>query len=477
MTSRILTGNCLEVLATLPEASVQTCVTSPPYWSLRDYGVAPSVFGGDPTCAHVWATAGSDEGYASSKRWQHSHNGRGDSAPIEKQLRDPVTRETTPEAWAPIERGKFCTCGAWLGCLGLEPTPELYVAHLVEIFEAVRRVLRDDGTLWLNLGDCYTAARAAGSNTTSNAQKASRTSFRRDRQATGDIRHKAAPGLKSKDLVGIPWMVAFALRSSGWYLRSDIIWAKSNPMPESIADRPTKSHEYVFLLAKSESYFYDAEAIREPNKPQSIARVGRVRTGGKHRGSDGGQPRGNPHSLTSNLSNALNVSGRNRRTVWTLSTAPFPGAHFATFPPKLVEPCVAAGSSEHGCCSICRAPFKRIVTRGEPLTAQMANAGADANGEYHGTAQKSYRGSGAQDPSAVKARILAGMRERVTTGWKPTCKHTLRNVEPCTVLDPFAGAGTTGLVAARLGRSFIGIELNPDYVAMAERRVEGAVPA
>ena len=452
ITSTILTGNCLDVLATLPEASVQTVVTSPPYWGLRAYGTSAQTWGGDPTCAHDFTPSEVPLGSGSKESFRRDR-----AAGVQRNERQP---------------GACAKCGAWSGELGLEPTPELYVEHLVSVFEQVRRVLRDDGTVWLNLGDSYTAggrgdAAGASLEGSADAQNQSRAA-----------RAQMAPcGLRPKNLVGIPWRVAFALQASGWYLRSDIIWAKTNPMPESIADRPTKSHEYVFLLAKSESYFYDADAIREPHKQQSFERQSRARSGGKYQGSDGGQPRRNPHSLTSNLSNALRIGGRNRRTVWTISTAPFPGAHFATFPPKLVEPCINAGTSEHGCCSICGAPFKRVVTRGEALTEQRAIAGADASGEYHGKATKAYLGTGAQDPSAVKARILAGMRERVTVGWKATCRHTLRQVEPCTVLDPFAGAGTTGFVAAKLGRSFIGIELNPSYTAMAERRIESAVPA
>ncbi len=464
MTSQILHGNALDVLATLPSDSVQCCVTSPPYWSLRDYGVPPTIFGGAAGCEHKWG----DE----------QRGKRQDMLPKSQSRVGTDARQ----GFGPPTGGYFCKrCGAWVGCLGLEPTPELYVEHIVAIFDQVRRVLRDDGTLWLNLGDCYAAGGRGGDTGKSGLQGSTRSqdeskrgagqrigqrsSFRRDRHPRGDVAHKAAPGVKAKDLVGIPWMVAFALRASGWYLRSDIIWAKTNPMPESITDRPTKSHEYVFLLAKSESYFYDAEAIREHDGGVSAGNRSR-----KLRGDHGG------NKALANAHKGFGVPwlsgvGRNRRSVWTLSTAPFPGAHFATFPSKLVEPCLLAGTSKHGACSVCGAPFRRIVKRGEPLTAQMAIAGADSKGEYHGTAQKVYAGAGAQDPSAVKARILAGMRERITTGWKPTCKHTLHTADPCVVLDPFAGSGTTGMVAASLGRSFIGIELNPEYIAMAEERI------
>ena len=159
-------------------------------------------------------------------------------------------------------------------------------------------------------------------------------------------------------------------------------------------------------------------------------------------------------------------AGRNRRSVWTIPTAPFKDAHFATFPPRLIEPCILAGTSEHGCCSHCGAPFKRIVKLGAPRLEQMLAGGCNKDGEYHGKARKNYESAGAQDPSAVKKRILEGMRERITVGWNPSCKCTLRTVVPCTVLDPFYGSGTTGLVAARLGRECDGIELNPEYIAM-----------
>lgn len=473
MTSRVLHGDCLQVLRTLPEASVHCVVTSPPYWSLRDYGVPPTVWGGDRTCAHDWVSAGTAEGYTSKKKWQHSENGRGEDQPDARAL----SRKDNPDGWNQIEQGKFCArCDAWLGCLGLEPTPELYVAHIVGVFEQVRRVLRRDGTLWLNLGDCYAAGRGGdtggkstleGSKQHQEESKAAgqrigcRSSFRRDRAPRGDVAHKAALGLKPKDLVGIPWMVAFALRAAGWYLRSDIVWAKTNPMPESIRDRPTKSHEYVFLLAKCEEYFYDADAVRE-----GVTGHSHTRGRGVHPKS---QPRGRVKANVS-FSAAITglVSSRNRRSVWTLPTSPFPGAHFATFPARLVEPCILAGTSAHGCCSVCGAPFRRIVEFGAPRLEQRIANGGNVDGAYHGHATKNYAAAGAQDPSAVKARILEGMRERRTVGWRPTCRHTLRDIEPCVVLDPFHGSGTTGMVAERCGRDYIGIELNGEYLTLRQ---------
>ena len=302
-------GDALTVLKIMPDKSVHCCVTSPPYWGLRDYGMP--------------------------------------------------------------------------GQYGLEPTPEEYVAKMVEVFREVRRVLRDDGTLWLNLGDSYANDTKWGGQ----SGEKNRSSVIGGYQTCRNLRTNS--GLKPKDLVGIPWRVAFALQADGWYLRSDIIWHKPNSMPESVADRPTKAHEYIFLLSKSEHYYYDADAIREPHKDESLERwkLGSTWDGERVRG----YPSGAKHSMVPEQ--MCHPRGRNKRTVWTVATQPFPDAHFATFPPKLIEPCILAGCPIGG-----------------------------------------------------------------------------------TVLDPFSGAGTTGLVALRHGRRYIGIELNPEYVEMSKRRIMNDAP-
>lgn len=335
-------GDALSVLKTLPDESVNCCVTSPPYWGLRDYGVD--------------------------------------------------------------------------GQLGLEKTPEEYVAKMVEIFREVRRVLRSDGTLWLNIGDSYC------SNTKWGGESGNKNSTS---SAGGYPRGKKSDGLKPKDMVMIPARVALALQADGWWLRSDIIWAKSNPMPESVTDRPTKSHEYIFLMAKSQRYHYDAEAIKEPgvtheDRPHGVVRdrifeydskqaviSGRKKPAGwdTDPGSHGSfhrEGRAKPdkqrgHSrrhdgfndLWDAMEKAEQCSGkRNKRDVWTVATQPYPEAHFATFPEKLIEPCILAGCPERGI-----------------------------------------------------------------------------------VLDPFLGSGTTAAVALRLNRQFVGIELNPEYIKLAEKRM------
>jgi DNA modification methylase len=284
--ARFCVGDCRELLKTLPDRSVQVCVTSPPYFGLRDYGVD--------------------------------------------------------------------------GQIGLEPTPDEYIAKLVAVFREVRRVLRDDGTLWLNIGDSYAGAGAIGRN------DAGKDIGGRGGNKLGSGNPGAqgarprVEGLKTKDLIGIPWLLAFALRADGWYLRQDIIWHKPNPMPESVRDRCTKAHEYLFLLSKSERYYFDQDAIAEPSSAESIARYGRGRSN-THKWADGGPggqtiARSREHirertvGVGSNArpskavpNEAVDVK-RNRRSVWTISTKPFKGAHFATFPPDLVEPCILAGS-------------------------------------------------------------------------------------------------------------------------------------
>lgn len=312
MTWTLHNTDCLEGLRQLPDNCVQTCVTSPPYWNLRDYGVD--------------------------------------------------------------------------GQLGLEPTPEEYVTHMVEVFREVRRVLRDDGTLWLNLGDSFWAGGSTteyGQNTRNFEDKSTLASHHTNGQCQRPIKPRKHTYLKPKDLVGIPWRVAFALQADGWYLRSDIIWHKPNPMPESVTDRPTKAHEYIFLLSKSERYYYDPEAVKEPLKrPEELNRETPARFGGalKHEGY--GTRKHSGRQYTGEL------TGRNKRDVWMVPTHPFPEAHFATFPPKLIEPCILAGSR----------------------------------------------------PGDI-------------------------------VLDPFAGAGTTLLVAEKYGRDSIGYELNPKYCDIIRNRL------
>jgi DNA modification methylase len=303
-----ITGDCRQTLRDLiaKGVKVQMCVTSPPYWGLRDYGTAKWE-GGDVGCDHTGIARRCDL------------PGRHDKQSTQKgSSSDRVSRECLK-------------CGATRidSQLGLEKTPEDYVANLVEVFRLVRDVLRDDGVLFLNIGDSYNGSGGWGGDMTPTALDGSK-------QTTNVGSHKKiqskCPGLKPKDLVGIPWMVAFALRADGWYLRSDIIWHKPNPMPESVTDRPTKSHEYMFLLSKSAKYFYDNEAVKERSiEPPRLREKnnGESAVDTKMRGYD---------------CNCGNDGTRNLRSVWTIATAPYSEAHFATFPPALIIPCIKAGS-------------------------------------------------------------------------------------------------------------------------------------
>ena len=363
-----LIGDCRDVMRRMiaEGVKVQMCVTSPPYWGLRDYGVE--------------------------------------------------------------------------GQIGLEATPEEFIATMVEVFRMVRELLEEDGTLWLNLGDSYANDGKWGGET------GGKQSYLDDNNRKRVGREKRRTGLKPKDLCGIPWRVAFALQADGWYLRQDIIWSKPSPIPESVTDRCTKSHEFLFLLSKSPKYYFDAHAIREE-----------ASYGNHHRtvfDNVPPVPPGQPPHV--GLRHAPGPeAGRNKRSVWTIPSEAFPDAHFATFPKKLVEPCILAGTSERGHCPECE---KRWVRETE-VSYQDALGGSrrGANNNLKGRGEFGVR---------INDRALKVVE---TLGFRPTCDHGLEPV-PDIVLDPFLGSGTVSEVAQRLGRGWIGIELNPSYTPMQCRR-------
>lgn len=331
------------------------------------------------------------------------------------------------------------------GQIGLEPTPEEHVERMVEVFREVRRVLRDDGTLWLNYRDCYAASGRKDENGCSN------------RSEFPEIPGRSPSGpLKPKDLVGMPWRIAFALQEDGWYLRSDIIWSKPNAMPESVTDRPTKSHEYVFLLSKRARYFYDADAVREAHCETSINRM-KSPIGSPNCKDWGvsGEIVGVRSHLNSGKVVDPNPAGRNRRTVWEIATQPVPYAHFATFPEALVEPCIKAGTSARGACPECGAPWRRVVEKG----------GGTTGASWHDHSNDLVRGQVGPSSSAPRDYY------RRDIGWQPSCTCGTEETVPCVVLDPFGGSGTVAKVARDLGRSSILIEINPEYVQIAKKRL------
>jgi DNA modification methylase len=341
-------GHVLEVLKQLPDESIQMCVTSPPYWGLRDYGNEPQIWDSEPPgrceggCDHVW---GDETIKKQTPQRDHDSNGNFGDTRGQEDSRDGMSFNAS--------QGQFCqNCKAWRGSLGLEPTPELFIKHMVQIFAEVKRVLRKDGTCWVNMGDSY-----AGQHVRYNGdEKKWQHGVSKSRQTEPAL--GSASGIKPKNLLGIPWRLAFALQEDGWYLRQDIIWSKPNPMPESVTDRCTKSHEYIFLLSKSAKYHYDADAIREPhtyptkNKMAVYAENYREAVNGKYKdskmGGGGTGFKGHSGCYKADGTPLNNPNGRNKRSVWTIATEPTPEAHFATFPKKLVEPCILAGCPEGG---------------------------------------------------------------------------------------------------------------------------------
>jgi len=389
----VIQGDALTRLKELSSEAVDCCITSPPYYGLRDYGVE--------------------------------------------------------------------------GQIGLEESPEAYVSKLVEVFREVRRVLKKEGTLWLNLGDTFASGGTGGCSPKSTLNGGKGVGESEKLRLMKQSPRKIPDGLKPKDLIGIPWMVAFALRADGWYLRSDIIWHKPNCMPESVTDRPTKSHEYIFLLSKSQKYYYDKEAILEPHSEETkkyfekyVLDHSKSLSERKIALGDKGRTRTGFGNSRAEATACMNPAGRNKRTVWTVATKPYSEAHFATFPEKLIEPCILAGTSERGVCPECGAPWIRQVKKTE-IKRDRPNATTESH------LQNNNRRRGCPNDY--------GGQEVETTGWLPSCSCSCDPI-PGVVLDPFFGAGTTGLVAKKLGRRFIGIELNEAYIGMAQKRI-AAVPA
>ncbi len=419
----------------LPDNSVQCIVTSPPYWGLRKYaGEQELIWGGTPKidfaslkpipCEHDW-----------TQRARDLHTGTNAG---EKQ----VSNRGAFHNDAVTVDGMCARCGAWRGAFGLEPRIEMYVQHTVEILRELWRVLRPDGVLFWNIGDSYYNGDKGGYR---KGRLGLRSEIQRSNMA-GDIpgapNRNPQPGLKPKDLCLIPSRVAIAAQQDGWWVRSMILWVKPNPMPESCQDRPTDAYEHILMLTKSEHYFWDADAVREPAVSGELRAT--FRGGGVYTNN---QSFDNSRMVPCNDAGLPkpSVTERNLRNVWTFSTQPFAGAHFATFPEELPHRCILAATSAKGVCISCSAPWERVM---RSKIYGNWNPGPGSNGPLKVNAQKEDRKGDA---------FMEDYEPPKTIGWRPTCECRGQHgkTAPCLVLDPFAGSGTTGRVALSLRRRAI----------------------
>ena len=360
MENVILRGNCLETLKQIPDGTVDCCVTSPPYYGLRDYGTGKWV-GGDPNCDHKIEHTRKDSvcGVGTHSRMEN------DGIPV----------------GGTIVKSKCPKCGAIRedSQIGLEITPEDYIENLVKVFREVKRTLKDDGTLWVNIGDTYYGHGGRGADYHDSRDDVIQSS----NKGFSDMQYvpimKGHSNLKEKDLIGIPWMLAFALRNDGWYLRQDIIWHKPSPMPESVKDRCTKSHEYIFLLSKNSKYYFDHDTMQEVANEENKKRYDYDFNTGKEQ--EDFRPDG-----ASNTPGKKEYTGmRNKRDVWTVNSSSFKGAHFATFPEELIEPMILAGSRKDG---IVLDPFMGSGTVGVVAKRNGRKyLGCELNPEYADMAQ------------------------------------------------------------------------------------------
>ena len=422
----IYVGDCRETLQRLPAQSVHCVVTSPPYFGLRDYGTGQWQ-GGDPDCTHKTrrpATASNGSTLAGSKATTgHQQEG----------YRDVCAR-----------------CGAVRvdRQIGLEASMEAYLETMVDVFREVWRVLRDDGTLWLDIGDSYSGSGKGPTGQNGVGQHERRQGF------DTDCRSASIP---AKNLMLIPWRLVLALQADGWIVRSVISWQKAAPMPESVTDRPTSAWEPIFLLTKQGRYFYDAEAVREktdePTRRAATFRNGGVYTSNRSFDNSNGDTGKTSHGDMGTGRNLWNY-WRDLDDAWLLGPEPFPESHFAVFPTEIPRRAILAGTSAKGVCPKCGAPWRRVVER-TPM--QIARSSRQMAMGEHGRTQSS--GTMISPPTAM------------TTGWQPSCDCNAGEPIPATVLDPFGGVGTTALVANRNGRNAILCELNPTYADMAARRI------
>lgn len=439
-------------LAKLPDESVDCVMTSPPYWAKRDYQLQPSIWGGDPKCKHDWvpATRRTKNPHHTTRMSKFKRSNKGSIQFVEQKG---------------ARTGEFCVkCNAWKGCLGLEPTVALYIAHLVEVFAGIKRILKPTGTVWVNLGDTYAGSwgnyrthrqAASGGNAHSKSKQLSRLgSMDEAIRPPSSIRQS----VRKKSLCLIPMRFVLAMADQGWLVRNVIVWHKPNRMPESIKDRFSTSWEYLIMLVKSPRYYFNLDAVRIPHKTASKAAT--ISTNAKDRP--------NPYIRTGRLPprggepNAYHPIGKNPGDCWSITTKPCPGAHFAVFPDTLCERPILAGCPTHVCIR-CGTPRREFAKR--TLNPQAFNIrGRDVKNKRFGhidrvASQEEVNGYSGPCESSGKPLVLSGGC-RCSAGF-----------EPGLVLDPFAGSGTTALVASRLGRRYLGFELNDDYIKLARKRI------
>jgi DNA modification methylase len=456
-------GHVVEELNRMAPKSVDMGVCSPPYWALRSYNLPDQIWGGSADCVHEW-------GAALKPSWNRRGAKLGTSSKMSRPSRHIVIER-------PTQAGNWCqSCSAWKGQLGMEPTPELYIEHIVLVLDAFKRVLADHGTLWLNLGDTAMGSQSATYGKESHRKPdASSTAhgWKEGSGIMGAVQPRKHAYLKAKDLCLIPHRVAVALQQAGWYVRSDNIWHKLSCMPENPSDRCVRDHEYVFQLTKKPSYYFDAYAIAEP--------AAKTDSGTKRRTATPNQPPNSRNRFTRNMPNSGKTT-RAKRTVWPLPSEPgghrycrsckaiyTPGEvrqlprrgetrlcrcgsdnwviHSAAYPPGLIRPLIQASTSQHGHCIACGKPYVR-VTEEVPLGGQQSRLFASSDAE--------------EAAQSVEVRTL---------GWERSCRHKDAGIRPGLVMDPFMGSGTTALVAREQGRNFLGIELNPEYLAIALERL------